>query len=224
MPSPTYHFLYQLNKARKLGYPFISSVFEFPKYLSFLRSEKTNLELELPWITFRSLNFLDKIDLEEKNVFEFGSGGSTLYFLSRGSNVISIEHDTDWYLLVNEKLKEYHRIDFKLIQPEFDSLSKIVSIQDKKFAGYSFKNYANSILDYPDNHFDLVVIDGRARPFCLMNSIRKVKKGGYILFDNSNRQHYLEELDKIEDWLIFKSYGPTVNDKSFNQTSIYRVQ
>jgi hypothetical protein len=57
-----------------------------------------------------------------------------------------------------------------------------------------------------------------------MNSIRKVKKGGYILFDNSNRQHYLEGLDKIEDWLIFKSYGPTVNDKSFNETSIYRVQ
>jgi hypothetical protein len=53
MLSPTYHFLYGLNKARKLGYPFISSVFEFPKYLSFLRSEKTNLELELPWITYR---------------------------------------------------------------------------------------------------------------------------------------------------------------------------
>ena len=217
-----FNFFYQIKKAYVNNYPWLSSIIEFPKYLSILRKNKSNLELELPWITFKALRFLENIELNNKNVFEYGSGGSSLYFYNRGANTISVEHDEEWFNLVRSKLHNNSFVELKLVEPEFSSNSNVISVNDKKYEGYSFENYVDSISIYPNNFFDLIVIDGRARPFCLIKSLSKVKCGGYILFDNSNRSSYKEGLEIVKDWLVFRSYGPTVNDFSFNETSFYQ--
>ena len=55
-------------------------------------------------------------------------------------------------------------------------------------------SYATFIDSFPDHSFDLIVIDGRARAACIQHAIRKVKKGGYLLIDNSERY----DLSKIK--------------------------
>jgi hypothetical protein len=217
-----FNFVYQLKKAKVNNMPWISSILEFPDYFTTIRKNKTNLELCLPWITFNSFKFLKSFKFEDKKVFEFGSGGSTLFFINNGANIISVEHNREWYDLVISKILNNKKSNLKLITPILSENPKVVSIYDDSYSGYDFQEYADYILSFPDNYFDLVVIDGRARSFCLINSIVKVKNGGYILFDNSNRPFYQVELEEISDWLILKSYGPTINDLSFNETSIFQ--
>lgn len=56
----------------------------------------------LPWVTDGAIDFLDTFISERRKmgfttkVFEFGSGNSTLYFLSKGCFVTSVEHDANW--------------------------------------------------------------------------------------------------------------------------------
>ena len=56
----------------------------------------------------------------------------------------------------------------------------------------SFERYVKSIDDYPDRFFDMVLVDGRARKFCLEHAPKKIRPGGYLLMDNSSTPEYLE--------------------------------
>src|SRR5215471_8978373 len=49
-----------------------------------------------PWLTYGAIKFLSGVLRCDMRVLEYGIGGSTLFFLERGCNVISIEHDPEW--------------------------------------------------------------------------------------------------------------------------------
>ncbi|MDP2056339.1 MAG: hypothetical protein Q8K35_01095, partial [Thiobacillus sp.] len=52
---------------------------------------------EVPWITFRAIDWLDTYLKSDMSVFEYGAGGSTLYLAKRVRNVVSVEHDEGFY-------------------------------------------------------------------------------------------------------------------------------
>jgi predicted O-methyltransferase YrrM len=54
-----------------------------------------------------------------------------------------------------------------------------------------FRSYVEAIDAYPDASFDLVVVDGRARPSCLRQAIPKLRPRGLLVLDNSDRDYYL---------------------------------
>ncbi len=54
----------------------------------------------------------------------------------------------------------------------------------------NYLNYYNKVNKYPDNFFDFVMIDGRARVRCGLNAMVKLKSGGIFVLDNSERQRY----------------------------------
>ena len=79
------------------------------------------------------------------------------------------------------------------LRPE-DPLSYTTS--DETHAGKSFYDYVTLIDEYPSEYFDVVLIDGRARPSCFMHAMNKVKFDGYIILDNADRYvtyRYVEE-------------------------------
>ncbi len=51
-------------------------------------------------------------------LFEFGSGNSTLFFAERVKNVISVEHNKEWYQIVNSTKPS----NVRLVQTESDSV------------------------------------------------------------------------------------------------------
>src|SRR5262245_52249641 len=51
---------------------------------------------ERPWMTFASIAFLDGALRPDMRVFEWGSGGSTLFFSKRAKEVIAVEDDAEW--------------------------------------------------------------------------------------------------------------------------------
>ena len=51
----------------------------------------------IPWFSYPAVEFLSKRLNNRMTVFEFGSGNSTLFFSDRVNQVVSVEHNKDWY-------------------------------------------------------------------------------------------------------------------------------
>jgi len=158
----------------------------------------------LPWFTYGSIAFLEKRINKEMYVFEYGSGNSTIWWSGRVSNVVSCEHDREWYSHMKSKFaNNVEYLHFDLV-PGGD--------------------YSKEILKYKDT-FDIVVIDGRDRVTCVKNSIPALKSNGVIIWDNSDRDEYTEGYDFLASNLFkrldFVGMGP-INTEGWCTSIFYR--
>jgi hypothetical protein len=60
---------------------------------------------------------------------------------------------------------------------------------------------------HPDGHFDLVVVDGQARKACIAHAIKKIRRGGYLLLDNSNNADIVDTVDAMPPYRRTDFYG-----------------
>jgi hypothetical protein len=56
---------------------------------------------------------------------------------------------------------------------------------------------------YPDQFFDLVLVDGRARKGCIEHAIKKIRSNGYLVLDNSSTKEYLNFLSPLKQYSRF---------------------
>ena len=147
-------------------------------------------ELDLPWWTYAAIEEADKFlkSRSSPRVFEYGSGASTIWLARRAASVTSIEHDRPWHGVVSKRLAAHKNAAVKLIEADAEPVPGYLS-EKPGWQGRSFRQYASAI-DNESGHFDLVVVDGRARGACLAHAIKKLAPDGMILFDNSQRARY----------------------------------
>ena len=218
-----------------LKHPHIGSIFSLVKYFSewrrYLAPDKNSIADQVPWMAFSAIDFLKKISNPEMKVFEYGSGGSTFFWSSRVKQIISVEHDRSWFEKIEMELtrqkitnvnyilsEPYHIPDFekKQFHLSTDYISGVPS-----HSGKSFEAYARTIENFPDENFDIIVVDGRARPSCILHSLKKIKKGGYLVVDNSERKYYLSGFD-FTSWRSWNFFGPVPYSYNFSRTSIFQ--
>jgi hypothetical protein len=206
----------------------------FLPWISSIMSGSTPLEDEQPWITFPARYFLQRILTRDFRVFEFGAGGSTLFFAKRVKELVTAEHESDWLKRTTAKVRP--RQDFKwqsFLEPPTQNPSKTsfavgdpesYASTDENYVDMSFENYATSIERYGPDYFDLVVVDGRARPSCFKHSLSRVKLGGYILVDNAEREEYgyVERAAKHFGFEVHDFWGPGPYNKYFWRTILIR--
>jgi predicted O-methyltransferase YrrM len=165
-------------------------------------------------------------------IYEYGAGGSTIFFAKRAREVISVEHDPEWARRVTEVMQKggYKNCWIQVIEPTLNATftngdpSDVNSYtsDDHNFHGRSFKDYASSIDRYPDEHFDIVLIDGRARPSCFKHAIPKVKKHGYVVWDNTDRTYYFPAMQTAPKTFGFMDFpGPSPYVDLFTRTSVW---
>jgi predicted O-methyltransferase YrrM len=118
----------------------------------------------VPWLPFAVIDHLSELLESGSRVFEFGGGGSTLWFADRGMLVTTAEHDPEWHALIAATAP-----------PTCELLLPVG-------AGA----YAESIDEQPDGTFDLVLIDGQDRMRCIAHAIVKVRPGGHLVLDDSH--------------------------------------
>ncbi len=125
---------------------------------------------ELPWFTYAAIYFLDKRLQAHFRIFEYGSGNSTLWFSYRVKRVLSVEHDPLWYSKMKEK---------------FATRPGIFYLHRELPAAYpaEIRNYSSA--------FEVIVLDGRERVRCCMNSLDALTENGVFIWDNSDRPEYL---------------------------------
>lgn len=224
--SLIHQYYKELKKAYSMGYPIIPLCRIFFKYLVQNRIKRDRLEMGIPWLVKDVVNFLEKNIKEGQLVFEYGSGASSYYFLKNGLKLVSVEHDKDWYEKVKSFLLEKGFLDFSLnlIEPEDISPErpKVSSEKDPRFKGYDYSKYSKFISSFPDDHFDIILIDGRVRIECLRNSMAKLKHGGLLVFDNTERKNYADGLNSINLNVVLRSFGFVDYDLGFTETSVFR--
>jgi len=132
------------------------------------------------------------------HIFEYGSGGSTLYFASRVQRLVSVEHNPQWYGVVQDGLRRNRRqnVEYLLRVPDAGSDenmrpdSREYSSTRYNSRHASFLKYVQTIDEYPDESFDLVFVDGRCRNACVKHAISKLRRNGLIVLDNCERKDY----------------------------------
>lgn len=141
-----------------------------------------------PWFVMGAITYLEDEFLEDPygelafKSFEWGSGGSTIWLSQRTKDVITLEHDAGWVEKIQAELDEYGITN--------------VSLLHRPLVG----GYVEYIDGFPDEHFDIIMVDGRQRSDCLRHAIPKLRCGGALVLDNSERAEYQEAQKMVAHW------------------------
>lgn len=166
-----------------------------------LITHQTPLVLELPWISYAAIDFLSKFVKKDMWVFEYGSGGSTIFFARRTRHVVSVEDNPRWLERVRDRIERLSLSNVELQFRPFDF---------RDAAGFDSSAYLNSI---PNQKFDVILIDGseeseQVRPACFFHAEKFVAPGGVIVVDDSWRYPALRSKHHATNLRIFESVGP----------------
>lgn len=148
----------------------------------------TSWQEGIPWWRPGSVQFVQDFFPEPIDVLEWGSGGSTVWLARQGFNVTSIENNHDWAAQVRERLANE------------GLLSRVNLLDFSPPDSQRMQEYADYPLGLPDDSFHLVCVDGRNRQRCVGNALGKVKVGGVMLLDNSERVEYADAVALMDTW------------------------
>ena len=118
-------------------------------------------------------------------VLEYGSGGSTVMAAELGKTVISVESDAEWLTGMRDWFDRHPpKADVVLHHADIGPTGKWgMPTGQKSFR--KFPGYALEIWDHPRfRHPDLVLIDGRFRPSCLLATALRIARPVKVLFDD----------------------------------------
>ncbi|MFF4687401.1 hypothetical protein [Streptomyces sp. NPDC001307] len=143
---------------------------------------------------------------------------------------MSVEHDAVWYEKLNSRLSGSAGLEYRLVPPEplkdsdaaaepNDPGSYLSS--NKEYRGHSFRSYASQIDEFPEEHFDIVLIDGRARPSCIRHATSRLKPGGMLVVDNSDRPNYRRALAEVKGYSRMSFRGAVPQLIGWSQTDIF---
>jgi hypothetical protein len=152
-------------------------------------------ELGVPWWTYRAVDVVDAWmagQAKPLRVFEYGSGGSTLWLARRSDEVMSVEHDVGFAELMKDEISARPNVELAVIPP-VPADAPAVPSHKEGYRGLDFTDYVNAI-HKTSGDFSLIVIDGRAREACLVAAAPRLASDGIIIFDNSRRRRYREAI------------------------------
>jgi hypothetical protein len=137
-----------------------------------------------------------------------------MWLEDHGATLTVVEHDESWYKQLAEGLAPQTELVIKSAQETGGISSDVV--------GGFFDGYVAAIDDQSDESLDLVIVDGRARVECVRRAIGKVKPGGMLLLDDSDRDRYRPAVALLARWErhIFSGIKPGAPLPA--QTSIWR--
>lgn len=161
-----------------------------PRWLRQRRA--ATMTLRSPWWPYAAAEWVASALPPQSRVFEYGGGGSTLWLEDRGATVAVAEHDDDWHRELAGQLASGTAL---LFRPP----AATGSISSVAAPGY-FDDYVAAIDGEPDSSLDLVIVDGRARVECARRAMSKVKPGGLLLLDDSNRARYRSAVERLSGW------------------------
>ena len=169
---------------------------------------KTGKVLERPWIVPAAIGWLRRRTRSDWSILELGSGRSTVWFARRAGRVLSFEDDEYWYGRTRDRLGELGlgNVDFRLMAIE-DLPSEVEAL--------------------PDDAFDLVVVDFLEAPTVtridvVKPAMKKVRPGGYLLLDDSDRLGYAPAYDLLATWRERRFVGVKDEWPEACETTIFR--
>lgn len=160
------------------------------------------LTLREPWLPFKLVDTLTSRLRPGQRVFEYGGGGSTLWLVDLGADVVTVEHDRSWF-------------DRLTAAPGCRQAEVRLRLLDQ-----TGNDYVGAIDDQADESLDLVIVDGRERVRCFERSLPKVKPNGLLLLDDVDRRRYRRAFHLV-DWPREVYVGFSPYKPSFAYTAVF---
>jgi hypothetical protein len=152
--------------------------------VNILRKKFSAIPLSHPEIGVRVLEFIPK----GSKVFEWGTGVSTYYLGTHsGCSIVSIESSKSWANVINqiflrEGLSEICKVIFINIGPTKSYGTPIKMFQ--RFNKSKFKNYWEVANQFKSFNPEVVLIDGRFRILCALESLTVFKPPFTLIIDD----------------------------------------
>jgi hypothetical protein len=164
-----------------------------------------------PWWPYTATAWVAEHLPPSARVFEYGGGGSTLWLQDQGASVTVAEHHRQWALQLAEAG----------ITVMGRSTERAGSVRSDVEPGF-FDSYVAAVSEESDDSLDLVVVDGRARVECVRRAMPKVKHGGLLLLDDTNRARYRPAIAILAPWDRYVFHGLKPGDCWPGETSVWR--
>ncbi|HEY7268064.1 MAG TPA: class I SAM-dependent methyltransferase [Solirubrobacterales bacterium] len=163
---------------------------------------------ERPWIVPAAIGWLRRRIRSDWSVLELGSGRSTVWFARRAGRVLSFEDNEFWAGQTRGRLRERGLGNVELRQ-------------------LAVEGFAAEVETLPDASFDLIVMDFLEAPAVtridvLKPAMKKVRPGGLLLLDDSDRPGYAEAFELLHGWRFRKFVGVKDEWPEACETGIFR--
>ena len=130
------------------------------------------------WMTYPFSDFIKDRLNNSLTVFEFGSGNSTLYLSKMVRNVISVEHNKQWYNRLVKTLPDNVEVIYRDVAEN--------------------ESYEKSCLEF-NKSYDIIFVDGQKRNECISHGIKALSNNGIIILDDSERSEYRDGIKLLEE-------------------------
>jgi SAM-dependent methyltransferase len=169
---------------------------------------KRHITSERPWIVPAAIGWLRRRIRPDWLILELGAGRSTIWFARRAGRVVSFEDNEFWVGHTRDRLQQLELQNVDLRQLPVD-------------------RFAAEIAVLPPASFDLVVMDFLESPEVtridvLAPAIKRVRPGGLLLLDDSDRPGYAEAFRLLSDWSFRKFVGVKDDWPEACETGIFR--
>jgi hypothetical protein len=167
----------------------------------------------IPFLVMDAIAFLDRIVRPGMKVLELGAGNSTLWFLGKGVELISVEHSRNWAQHILDHIRKNACPGaFKRFQLEIKEGKDTITFINK----------------LADDSLDLVLVDCAndytSRNECVLAARQKIVKGGWMALDNSDHPVNWVGVDSMTDSERFRFTGYSPMSLNVSQTSFWRIR
>lgn len=190
------------ERVAKLAVSLLRHPSHIPRYLRYgAFAGPGPLKRALPWWSFEAIDAVAAFCTSQKRVFEYGTGGSTVFLASRCSHVTCVEDDPTWLDQVVTELRLRGLNNFRIELSRFDFRTPV---------GFESSAYLRAL---SGSEYDIVVVDGQDMTFkerlvCFRHAEALIRPGGLIVVDDSWRYPELREANKARRVVVCESTGP----------------
>jgi predicted O-methyltransferase YrrM len=163
---------------------------------------------ERPWIVPAAIGWLGRRLRSDWSVLELGAGRSTPWLARRAGRVVSFEDNEFWAEHARGRLRE-------------------LGLDNAELRQLPVEEFAPAVGALPDVSFELVVVDFLEAPKVtridvLKPAMRKVKPGGLLLLDDSDRPGYAPAYELLAGWKERRFTGIKDGWPEACETTIFR--
>ena len=163
---------------------------------------------ERPWIVPAAIGWLRRRIRRDWRILELGSGRSTTWLGRRAKRVISLEDNDFWHGRTLELISEAGLVNVEL---------RLGPVEE----------FPNAVASLPSDGFDLVLVDFLESPDvtridCVRPALEKVRPGGLLLLDDSDRPGYSQAFQLLAGWKLRRFTGVKDGWPEVCETAIFR--
>lgn len=153
---------------------------------------------DTPWMHPSEINLILSFLNKNQTMLEWGCGGSTVLFSKHVKEYYSIEHNKEWHTQVTQKIKDKKLNNVKFFHVPTDDGIKKDFLPENEGQKLTHQERYKTYSKFPNQFnikFDRILIDGRARQFCVKECLPFLKKDGLVIFHDfwmQGRDRYRE--------------------------------